>query len=378
MNGEVISKLANHQIIKLVLMSKFHSLKVSEVKAETADCKSVLFEVPEELQTAYQYTQGQYLTLETKINGEDVRRSYSLCSSPLDNEWRVAIKKVEGGKFSTYANEVLKKGDVLEVMTPMGNFYTTVHADQQKHYVAFAAGSGITPILSIMKTVLQTEAQSRFTLIYGNKNTASIIFHEAIEGLKNKYMDRLNVHYILSRERLEEPIANGRIDINKCNMIFGELLDVKTVDEFFICGPETMIFNVKAALETAGVEEKHIHFELFTSPDGKLGDQPKRVVAHEDQGKVCDVEVKVDGKTILFKLPFGENNLLDAALKEGADLPFACKGGVCCTCKARLNEGKVEMDRNYALTTEEVEQGFILTCQSYPKTEKVIVDFDDI
>jgi ring-1,2-phenylacetyl-CoA epoxidase subunit PaaE len=359
-------------------MSKFHSLKVAEVREETSDCKSVLFEVPAELQTDYQFIQGQYLTLKTDINGEELRRSYSLCSSPLDNEWRVAVKKVEGGKFSTYANEVLKKGDVLEVMTPMGNFYTELNADQKKHYVAFAAGSGITPMMSIMKAVLVTEPESHFTLIYGNKNTASIIFHEEIEGLKNKYMERFNVHYVLSRERLEEPISNGRIDINKCNMIFAELLDVNTIDEFFICGPETMIFNVKAALETAGVDEKHIHFELFTSPDGKLGESPKREVAQEDQGKVCDVELKVDGKTIMFKLPYGENNILDAALKEGADLPFACKGGVCCTCKARLTEGAVEMDRNYALTTEEVDDGFVLTCQSYPKTEKVVVDFDDI
>lgn len=359
-------------------MSKFHTLKVTEVKEETADCKSVVFEVPAELQADYKFIQGQYLTLKTDINGEEVRRSYSLCSSPLDNEWRVAVKKVEGGKFSTYANEVLKKGDFLDVMTPMGNFYTVLQADQRKHYVAFAAGSGITPVLSIIKTVLKTEPKSYFSLIYGNKNTASIIFHEEIEGLKNKYMERFNLHYVLSQEKLEEPIANGRIDKDKCNMIFGDLLDPQTIDDVFICGPESMIFSVKEALEAVGVDEKQIHFELFSSPDGKLGESPKREIAKEDQGKVCDVEVKVDGKTIMFKLPFGETNLLDAALKEGADLPFACKGGVCCTCKARLTEGTVEMDRNYALTTEEVDNGFVLTCQSFPKTEKVVVDFDDI
>lgn len=358
-------------------MSKFHTLKVTEVKEETADCKSLVFEVPAELQADYKFIQGQYLTLKTDINGEEVRRSYSLCSSPLEKEWRVAVKKVEGGKFSTYANEVLKKGDLIDVMTPMGNFYTELRVDQKKHYVAFAAGSGITPILSIIKTVLKTEKDSQFSLVYGNKNTASIIFHEEIEGLKNKYMERFNLHYVLSREKLEEPIANGRIDANKCQALFQDAIDLDKADEFFICGPESMIFAVKDELEAVGVDEKQIHFELFTSPDQKKGEK-KRAVKVEDQGKVCDVEVKVDGKTIMFKLPFGETNLLDAALKEGADLPFACKGGVCCTCKARLTEGSVEMDRNYALTTEEVDDGFVLTCQAFPKTEKVVVDFDDI
>ena len=232
-------------------------------------------------------------------------------------------------------------------------------------------------MMSIMKAVLATEPNSHFTLVYGNKNTGSIIFHEEIEGIKNKYMERFNVHYILSRERLDEPIANGRIDKDKCELLFQDAIDLDQADEFFICGPESMIFAVKDALEAAEVDPKSIHFELFTTPGQNKGDE-KRVVKEEDQGKVCDVELKVDGKTIMFKLPFGDNNILDAALKEGADLPFACKGGVCCTCKARLTEGTVEMDRNYALTTEEVEDGFVLTCQSYPKTEKVVVDFDDI
>lgn len=359
-------------------MSKFHNLKVIDVHEEVDDCKSIAFEVPEELKAEFAYKQGQYLTLRSIIDGEDVRRNYSLCSSPLDNEWRVAIKKVLNGKFSTFANEVLKKGDMLEVMPPMGHFYTELNADNEKHYVAFAAGSGITPMLSIMKTVLRAEPKSQITLVYGNKNTQSIIFHEEIEGLKNKYMTRLSVYYLLSRERLEEPILNGRIDSKKCDTLFDGVIDVASGDEFFICGPEEMINNVRTALETAKVPEEKVHFELFTVPGAKVGEAIQHEVAIEDLGKVCDVTVTVDGKTFEFPLAFGSENLLDAAMKEGADLPYACKGGVCCTCKARLLEGEVEMDRNYGLVQEEVNAGFILTCQAFPKSEKVTINFDDI
>lgn len=359
-------------------MSRFHNLKVIDIREEVEDCKSIAFEIPEELKAEFAYKQGQHLTLRTVIGGEDLRRNYSLCSSPLDNEWRVAVKKLQGGKFSTFINDTLKKGDVLEVMPPAGHFYTELKADNEKHYIAFVAGSGITPILSIMKTVLRSEPKSLFTLVYGNKNTQSIIFHEEIEGLKNKYMARLSIYYLLSRERLEEPILNGRIDDEKCNTLFDGLIDVKAGDEFFICGPEMMINNVVEALKTAGVAEDKIHFELFTSPDAILGVDMHREIAVEDQGKVCQVTVTVDGKTFEFPLPFGQNNLLDAAMKEGADLPFACKGGVCCTCKARLLDGEVEMDKNYGLVKEEVNAGFILSCQAYPKSEKVSINFDDI
>ncbi len=359
-------------------MSKFHTLKIIDVREETDDCKSIAFEVPDSLVADFQYQQGQYLTLRSTINGEDVRRSYSLCSSPLDQEWRVAIKKIPNGKFSTYANEQLKKGDSLEVMTPMGNFFTRLDAQNQKHYILFAAGSGITPILSIIKTVLRQEPKSRISLVYGNKNTQSIIFQEEIEGLKNKYMTRFGVYYLLSRERLEEPILNGRIDEDKCRTLFDGLIDVHSGDEFFICGPESMIFAVSDTLKAVGVAEEKIHFELFTSPDGKLGGSSQRELSAEDQGKVCEVTVTVDGKTFEFPLPFGADNLLDAAMKQGADLPYACKGGVCCTCKARLLEGEVEMDRNYGLVKEEINAGFVLTCQAFPKSEKVTIDFDDI
>jgi len=358
-------------------MSKFHKIRVIDVREETDDCKSIAFEIPAELQEEFQYKMGQHLTIKAIIGGEDVRRNYSLCSSPLDKEWRVAVKKLPGGKFSTYANDTLRKGEYLEIMPPAGHFYTELNPENKKNYVAFAAGSGITPMLSIMKTVLRSEPESTFTLVYGNRNTLSIIFHEEIEGLKNKFMERLRVYYVLSREKLEETIFNGRIDEEKCSELFAGLLDVNNSDEFFICGPEEMILAVDKSLKDAGVAEEKIHFELFTSPGANHGGE-KKVFSAEDEGKVSEVTVTSDGKTFTFKLPFGQENLLDAAMREGADLPFACKGGVCCTCKARVLEGEVEMERNYGLVKEEIEAGFILSCQAFPKTEKVVIDFDDI
>ncbi len=356
----------------------FHTLTVSDVNEETRDCCSIAFEVPSELAADYKFIQGQYLTLKAEIDGEEVRRSYSICSSPNSAELRVAIKQVPNGKFSTYANNQLKKGDQLEVMTPTGKFYTELSPDNEKHYVGVAAGSGITPILSILKAVLETEPNSRFTLLYGNKNTGSIIFKEQIEALKNVYMSRLTVHYFLSREMLDAPLMNGRIDREKCGAIFTRLLDVTDIDECFSCGPEPMIFAVRDSLLEQGFDQAKIHFELFTSPLGKLGQERKRAPKAKDKGKVTDVTIKLDGKAFQFELPFDSENLLDAALKQGADLPFACKGGVCCTCRAKLVEGSVEMEVNYALEQDEVDAGFILTCQSFPTTEKVVVDFDQV
>lgn len=356
----------------------FHSLKIKEVRKETRDCCSIAFEIPEALRSAYDFTQGQYLTLKTDIKNEEVRRSYSICTSPNDKELRVAVKQVPNGKFSTFANQELKTGDVLDVMTPMGSFFTELKPEHEKNYIGFAAGSGITPIISILKTVLETEPKSSFTLFYGNKNAGSIIFKEEIEALKNSYMERLTVHYFLSREMSDAPLMNGRIDKPKCDSIFDILLDISEVDECFSCGPESMIFAVKDALVERGFDEHKIHFELFTSPLGKLGAEKKIEVKEADKGKAAKVTINLDGKAFQFDLPFGTDNLLDAALKRGADLPFACKGGVCCTCKARIKEGSVDMALNYALEEEEVEAGFILTCQAYPTTEKVVVDFDAV
>ncbi len=360
------------------MKAKFHSLLVKDVRKETAECCSILFDVPTALQSDYQFVQGQYLTLKTKINQEEVRRSYSICSSPLDNELRVAVKHIQGGLFSTFANHDLKSGDHLEVMTPTGNFYTELAIEHEKNYMAFAAGSGITPILSILKTILLTEPNSTFTLFYGNKNTGSIIFREAIEALKNKFMQRLKVYYFMTRESLDAPLMNGRIDAAKCEQIFDKLIDIKSIDHCFSCGPESMIFAVRDSLLERGFDAQKIHFELFTSPLAKLGSTKKRLVKEEDKGKICKVTIQLDGLAFDFDLPFGTDNLLDAALKHGADLPYACKGGVCCTCKAKLQEGRVDMQVNYALEPEQVEAGFILTCQAFPTTESVLVDFDEL
>lgn len=353
----------------------FHELKVLEVRRETNDCVSIAFTIPNELKETYQYKQGQYITLRTTINGQEVRRSYSICSSPLDNELRVAVKKVEEGLFSTHANEQLKKGDILDVMPPIGKFFTELHPEQSKQYTGFAAGSGITPLLSIIKTTLRTELKSSFTLVYGNRNRHSIIFKEELEGLKNLYMDRFRVIYILSREKTDAAINFGRIDAEKCNELCNKNLDIIRTDEFFLCGPENMIFSVKDQLEKMGVDKKKIHFELFTTPGGKKMTVDRGQLTGKTEVK-SKITIKLDGISFDFDLGFEGDGILDAALKHGADLPYACKGGVCCTCRAKLIEGEVDMDVNYGLEQEEIEQGFILTCQSHPRTEKVVVDFD--
>ena len=364
----------------------FHPLRIKEVRQETPDCVSVLFDIPAELTTNFRFNQGQSLTMRTKLNGEEVRRTYSICSCPADEEWRVAIKKVDGGLFSTFANEKLKKGDILEVMPPVGSFYTELSPSNKKKYIAFAAGSGITPVLSLIKTTLSQEPGSSFTLIYGNKSRDSIIFFEELEGLKNKYMQRLNLVHILSREITDIPLNAGRINKDKLSEL-DKFARYKQFDEFFICGPEEMIFCVRDFLTQSGIDKKKIHFELFTTPGQKtvgsgqrIGSQQSTVggqqpAAGSQQSTV--VQIKLDGRSVEFNIPSNSTtSILDAALKQGVDLPFACKGGVCCTCKARLLEGDVEMDVHWGLEQEEIEQGYILTCQSHPKTAKVVVDFD--
>src|SRR6187402_3668348 len=298
--------------------------------------------------------QGQSLTMRTNLSGEEVRRTYSLCSSPLDKKWKVAIKKVEGGLFSSFANEDLKEGDELDVMEPVGKFYTELNPNNKKNYLAFAAGSGITPVISIIKTVLKTEPQSTFTLVYGNRSRSSIIFFEELEGLKNKFIDRFSFINILSRERTETPINFGRIDIGKLTEL-EKLINYKKMDDIFICGPEEMIFCVKNFLEQKNISEKKIHFELFTTSG-----QKKQGTSHKEQESSSDgpkslITVKVDGRSFDFDLSLNsDTTILDAALKQGADLPFACKGGMCCTCKAKLLEGEVEMDVHWGLEHEEV------------------------
>lgn len=352
----------------------FHPLTVKDIKRETQDCVSISFDIPKELKKEFEFKQGQSLTLRKNLEGEEIRRSYSICTSPLDNEVRVAVKKVQGGLFSTFANTELKPGDTMDVMPPSGNFYTDLYSSHKKNYVAFAAGSGITPVISIIKTTLITEPKSTFTLVFGNKNHSSIIFKEELEALKDKYIERFSLYHILSRERMEADINYGRITAEKCDQLT-KLIDINRIDEFFICGPEEMIFYVKDFLEQKGIDKRKIHFELFTTPLRKASSY-KPQNASETNKETSKITVKLDGRSFDFNLDYDSNNILDAALAQGADLPYACKGGVCTTCKAKLIEGKIEMEVNYGLEADEVAAGYILTCQSHPRSEKVMVDFD--
>jgi ring-1,2-phenylacetyl-CoA epoxidase subunit PaaE len=352
---------------------KFHSLRVKNVTKETEDAVSISFDVPTELQKDYTYEAGQYLTLRKEINGEDLRRSYSLCSAPMDGEWTVAVKLVENGLFSTFANNELKAGDILDVMTPMGTFVAKLDSSNNKNYILFAAGSGVTPVLSLTKTILNTEPNSTVTLFYGNRNFKSILFKEEIEAMKNLNLERLRLIHILSRESLGNKIQKGRIDKEKCAELQAGFLQHENADEIFICGPEEMIFAVKSHFEAQGVDAKQIHYELFTSST------PKKKIEVDPNEKQIEANVKViiDGDELDIALTSGGENILDAALGAGADLPFACKGGVCCTCKAKIVEGTVRMDVNYSLEPDEVDAGYILTCQSHPTSEKLIVTFDE-
>ena len=356
---------------------KFHTLTIRDIRKETDDTVSISFDVPAELKNDYHFSSGQYLTLKANIHGEDVRRSYSLCSAPYELEWRVAVKQVENGKFSGYANKELKIGQAIDVMTPTGNFRFLPDASKSRSIVLFAAGSGITPVLSIAKTVLHEEPDSDVTLFYGNKGFNSIIFREELEGLKNKYMDRLRVVHILSRENLGNAIQKGRIDKAKGNELFKAFLKGTKPDAVYICGPESMILGVKDAMLENGLSEEQVHFELFTAPGGIKPKTQTNISTNDDKEISSRVTIIIDDDAMEISLSSKGDTILDAAQKAGADLPYACKGGVCCTCKARILEGSVRMDVNYALEKDEVDAGYVLTCQSHPTSEHVIVSFDD-
>ncbi len=354
-------------------MRQFYPLKVKDIRQETADCVSVAFAVPQEEAETFQFIQGQYITLRTTISEEEIRRSYSICSSPLDEELRVAIKRVPDGRFSTFANRQLQVGDTLDVMPPDGRFYTTVKAENEKHYLAFAAGSGITPVFSIMKTILQAEPKSKFTLFYGNQRTESIIFREDIEALKNTFLNRLSVYYLLSQEHTGSDLFSGRIDRDRCQVFFKHLVQLNQIDECFLCGPEEMILGVREELLANGLQREQVHLELFGTNAGKRKKQEVNVADSDFQS---EISIQLDGNSFSFTMTNPQESVLDAALRNGADLPFACKGGVCCTCRAKVEEGEAEMAVNYALEPDEVEAGFVLTCQTHPKGDRLVVNFD--
>ena len=360
---------------------KFYPLIINEVRRETESAVCLSFDLPSELKSTFKFIQGQYLTLQSSIDGELVRRSYSICSGINDNRLQVGIKEVDGGLFSTFANHHLQAGDSLQVAPPEGNFYTTLDENQQKKYMCICAGSGITPILSIVKSVLSTEPNSQVTLLFGNRNSNTVMFKQELSHIKNRYMERFQWVNILSAEQQDAAVLFGRLDNKKGGELQAKkLIDIPSTDEFFLCGPESMITAVSRGLRASGIEESNIHYELFFSSaeDAQtvVEKHHKRVEKYAGQSSV--VSVKVSGRTIMFDLNKDGENILDAAMNNGADLPFSCKGGVCATCKAKVVEGDVEMDINHSLSTQEIEDGMVLTCQAHPTSDNLIIDFDQI
>lgn len=356
-------------------MADFYSLKIADIYKETKDCVVISFEVPTALKETFKFKQGQHITVRKNINGNDVRRNYSLCSSPLDDEWKVAVKTIRDGVFSNYAFNQLKKGEELLVMSPHGQFYVDVVPKASKNYIAFAAGSGITPLLSIIKTHLMEEPGSTFKLFYLNRTVKSIIFKEEIEQLKNNFFGRFQVFYFLTKEQRDIPFLNGRFDKEKLGVLTKTFIDIEDTAHAFICGPQDMIFLIRDELMAAGLSADKIHYELFFTGSSE---EENRHIAEVIENKIDCTEVTIidGGKEFHFIMDDDFDTILDGALAAGADLPFACKGGVCSTCKCRVIEGSVSMKVNYALEEKELKQNFVLSCQSVPTSKSVVVDFD--
>lgn len=356
-------------------MAEFHKLKIKDIYKDTDDCSVITFDVPSEISEVFKFRQGQHLTIKADINGEDTRRSYSLCSSPVDKQWKVAVKLIPGGKFSTFVNESLQTGDVLEVMAPSGNFGVECQPSITKNYVFFAAGSGITPVISMVRTHLSLEPNSTCKLFYVNKTAKSIIFKEELEQLRNQFFGRFEINYFLTKERRDIELFNGRFDDEKMAILTKTFIDVPDTNEVFLCGPEKMVNYVSEYLINAGLPKENVHFELFVTG---LSEEDIARQERLAQQKVEGTEVIVvdGGKEFAFTMTKKYDNILDASLAAGADLPFACKGGVCSTCKCKVIDGSVEMKINYALSDKEVSQNLVLSCQAVPTTNKVKVDFD--
>lgn len=354
-------------------MSKFHTLKVIDIVRETPDAVSIAFEVPNFLKQDYTYKQGQYLTLKFFINGEELRRSYSICSSPIEeNELRVAIKKVKDGRMSTYINDKINIGDTMEVMIPMGNFYTELNPANKKNYVLFAGGSGITPMLSILKTALKLEPLSTVTLFYGNNDESSIIFKKQIDSIAANNPERLKVYHVLCNAPADHSsVLQGLMTKEKNIELIKNYVNITADNEYFICGPGPMMDNVVAAMDELKIDETKVHIEYFSAPLSP--DETKMVAAPSAAGTTATIIMDGDQHTVTLN---ANETVLEAALRIGIDAPYACQGGSCCTCRALLEEGKVEMAVNYALSASEVKQGYILTCQSRPTTANVVVNYD--
>lgn len=350
----------------------FHPLRVTEVTPLTDDAVAVTFDVPGHLADQFSYLPGQHVTVRSEIQGEDVRRSYSICANPASGKLRVGIKRLSGGLFSTYATTELSAGDVLDVMPPVGEFTIDLDPSGARRAVAIAAGSGITPVLSLISSSLEAEPLARWTLLYGNRTVNSIMFLDELEGLKDRYRDRFQLFHILSQEGSDVPLLSGRIDAEKIRMIYARLMGAAPVDGWYLCGPYDMVMEARDTLVGLGVDEPRIHDELFFAgplDESKLPPEPL-----PGEGSV-ELTVILDGRAVTTRMA-PENTVLDAALRVRSELPFSCKGGMCATCKGRIEEGEVTMDKNYALVDSEVDAGYVLTCQSHPTTDRVVVRYD--
>ena len=354
---------------------RFHRLRVADVRHETDHAVSVAFEVPAALAADYRFEPGQYLTLRATIDGEDQRRSYSICSGPKDGDLRVAIKRLEDGVFSNWINDTLKAGDEMEVMTPTGRFGLANAPGNGRIHVGFAAGSGITPILSIMRGVLEIEPDSHFFLFYGNRSTSDMLFRNDLEELKDRFLGRLAVFHVLSKEEQDISVLNGRLDGDKARVLLTSMVPAQMVDHVFICGPTGMIDDLETTLQDIGIAADRIHTERFVSVFNGRPRAPVKIAA--DAPPAHTAVLTVDGKRREVPVAEGES-ILDAALRAGMDLPFACKGGMCSTCRAKVVEGEAPMEVNYSLEPWELEAGFVLTCQAHPKSARVVVDFDQM
>lgn len=355
-------------------MAHFVEMTVTDVQKTIREAVVVTLEASNG--DAVEFIQGQYLTFKRDFDGTEVRRSYSICTGKHEGAIKVGIKKVEGGAFSTWANEELSAGMKLEVMPPMGNFHTPIAVDAEKNYIGFAGGSGITPVLSILKTVLNEEPHSKFTLVYANRSVNTIMFREEIEDLKNLYLGRLSVVHVLESDAQDIDLFQGRIDQEKCAALFENWIDIRSVDTAFICGPEPMMLGITQALKDHGLSEDKIKFELFASSQPGRLKRKAKVADEETTTQKTTAVLSLEGTTRTIEMDDDETTILEAALENALDVPYACKAGVCSTCKCRLLEGEVEMMANHALEDYEVEQGFILSCQSLPLTKKVVVEYD--
>lgn len=358
-------------------MARFHPLEVTDLRRETRDAVVLTLKPRAEDAAAFDFIQGQYLTFRSSFDGEELRRSYSICAGTDDGALRVGIKRVDGGAFSTWANEVLKPGDMIEAMPPMGKFYTSIDPAAAKHYLGFAGGSGITPLLSIIKTVLAREPKSRFTLVYANRQINSIMFREDLEDLKNLHLGRFSVIHVLEQEGQEIDLFTGRVDAEKMKALFAAWIDPTSVDTAFICGPEPMMLAIAASLRDHGLTDAQIKFELFAS--GQPGRARTKAVSRDavKPGSGTAATVTLDGATRSFEMPRQGQSILDAALAANLDAPYACKAGVCSTCRCKVIEGEAEMAVNHALEDYEVRAGYVLSCQAYPLTDKIVVSYDE-